>query len=203
MGKTTVGSQTPKRDKILGSLLAIVGTVPWLAEKNGMTVPIELVKAGGVITIIVLGILAYQLCTFNPKRLSGRWGISIIAFTAGIASTCWVIYPITMAVYDHRKFSSETQETIYKKTFINETVDIDGKLFDRCTFSNVTFIYHGLGRPTFIEPRFMEGAIHWHSDNVAVNQYMKLMEYVQALPGSEKFRFRALEDDGRHRDLSH
>jgi hypothetical protein len=46
--------------------------------------------------------------------------------------------------YDPLHFQSLKKEIVYGKSFRNEKVEIDGKSFQKCTFTNVTFVFHGL-----------------------------------------------------------
>ena len=62
------------------------------------------------------------------------------------------------------------QETVYSKSYINETVQLDGKVFDHCNFENVKLLYHGLGPVSFIQAT-MKGQIWIGSDNIAIQNF--------------------------------
>lgn len=62
------------------------------------------------------------------------------------------------------------QQTVYAKSYINETVELDGKVFDRCNFENVKLIYHGLGPASFIHANF-KGQVWLGSDNIAIQNF--------------------------------
>jgi hypothetical protein len=61
-------------------------------------------------------------------------------------------------------------ETIYAKSFLNETVELDGKVFDHCHFENVKLLYHGLGPISFNQSDF-KGQVWVGSDNIAIRNF--------------------------------
>ena len=61
-------------------------------------------------------------------------------------------------------------ETIYAKSFANETVEVDGKAFDHCHFENVKLLYHGLGPVSFNGSDF-KGQVWAGSDNIAIRNF--------------------------------
>lgn len=63
-----------------------------------------------------------------------------------------------------------TQETIYAKSYINETVELDGKVFDHCHFENVKLLYHGLGPVSIVQSDF-KGQVWVGSDNIAIQNF--------------------------------
>lgn len=71
---------------------------------------------------------------------------------------------------DYKTWHSPKEETVYAKSFMNETVELDGKKFDRCNFENVKLLYHGLGPVEFVGGTF-KGTIWFGSDNIAINQF--------------------------------
>jgi len=77
------------------------------------------------------------------------------------------------------------KEVVYGRHFENEVVEMDGKLFDHCSFKNVTFYYHGLDLTGFNSPVF-SGETSLRSDNQAVNEFAALAEWFRSnsVPGS-------------------
>src|SRR5690349_10615517 len=55
---------------------------------------------------------------------------------------------------DPRLFQSNEVQTISRHTYTNETVELDGKIFDHCDFTNVTLNYRGIGPTSFIDSQF-------------------------------------------------
>lgn len=85
---------------------------------------------------------------------------------------------------DHRYFRSKEMETISRKTFSNEAVEIDGKIFDHVDFINVTLNYRGIGPVSFIESKF-HGTFVLQTDNAAAKSYHDLIDYARTRPGVE------------------
>jgi hypothetical protein len=85
---------------------------------------------------------------------------------------------------DYRKWASESHETISHRAYLNETVEVDGKTFDHCTFENVTFLYHGLAWVYFVKPGF-KGIIGIETDNMAAIGIAKLSYYLRSQPGNQ------------------
>lgn len=47
-----------------------------------------------------------------------------------------------------------THQTVYNQTFVDTTVTVDGKEFERCTFNGATLIYTGGDLPAFTQCTF-------------------------------------------------
>lgn len=102
----------------------------------------------------------------NPSRRRELLMLLAIVGSLTISSFGWY-----KAEHPHvDTWQSPTQQTIYAKSYINETVEIDGKTFDRCTFENVKLLYHGLGPVSFIQGTF-KGQIWLGSDNLAIQNF--------------------------------
>jgi hypothetical protein len=84
--------------------------------------------------------------------------------------------------YDYRKFQSNQMETISRHTYFNESVEVDGKIFDRCSFTNVTFTYHGTATFSFNGASFA-GNIIAQTDNAAAKAYLSLVHAIRKVPG--------------------
>jgi hypothetical protein len=83
---------------------------------------------------------------------------------------------------DVKQWYSTKQETIYGQSYINQTLEIDGKSFDHCHFTNVNFIFHGLA-PTDFKEVTMQGDIQFKTDNVAAKGYARLIKaFPNAIP---------------------
>jgi len=63
-----------------------------------------------------------------------------------------------------------TPQTVYAKSYINETVEMDGKVFDHCHFENVKLLYHGLGPVSIVQSDF-KGQVWVGSDNIAIQNF--------------------------------
>jgi hypothetical protein len=56
-------------------------------------------------------------------------------------------------------WQSPKHETIYAKSYLNETVELDGKLFDHGHFENVKLMYHGFGPVSSSQSDFKEAGL--------------------------------------------
>lgn len=88
----------------------------------------------------------------------------------------------TVSENDYREFQSNNVQTIRHHRYTNETVDVDGKLFDQCIFENATLAYHGQGPVTFIKSQF-KGTIALQTDHAAAKVYLALTSFLRSLPG--------------------
>ena len=88
--------------------------------------------------------------------------------------------------YDHRKWTLDKNEVVNRRSYFNETVEIDGKTFDHCSFSNVTFVYHGLANTTFLEPQ-INGNTFLKTDNQAAKGILILESFLRSQQGVSSF----------------
>ncbi len=66
---------------------------------------------------------------------------------------------------------SPEQETVYAKSYFNETVILDGKkTLTTCHFANVKLVYHGLSPVSFSSSDF-KGEIWIGSDNIGIRNF--------------------------------
>jgi len=82
--------------------------------------------------------------------------------------------------------------SIIGKTFINETVVLDGYLYDHCTFTNVTFVYNGTTAIQFSSNK-IHGLIKLNSDNPAVS--MSVL-WISALLGVTEDKLNVIPSPG-------
>jgi hypothetical protein len=104
----------------------------------------------------------------NPKK--GRWLLVLGLSTFALIFSGVGLYR-TIHYGDYKKWQSPKQEAVYERSFVNETVEVDGKLFDRCHFENVKLLYHGRGPVSFNDSE-LKGSVMFGSDNIAINQFM-------------------------------
>lgn len=76
---------------------------------------------------------------------------------------------------------SPPRTTISDRAYTNETVEVDGRTFNRCVFNNVTLLHHGTGGWTFIEARFV-GNIMLKTDDPATKSFMELGALLRSMP---------------------
>lgn len=82
---------------------------------------------------------------------------------------------------DYKRFKSDVMEPIDGRTYMNETVELDGKLFRDCKFINVKLMYHGTA-PTGILGCEMEGSTLVETDSAALSTMITLLGAIQAMP---------------------
>jgi hypothetical protein len=157
---------------------AVAGVAPWLLDKIGIEMPrpvyIGLLLASIILVSWALGSLGWveRFPILRGRRISLSSGL---IYGIALILSLWLLYgKSVMAGYDYRKWSTNKMDTINRRTYYNETVEIDGKIFDHCKFSNVTLVYHGLGGTTFLEAQF-DGITLLRTDNQAAKG-MLLME---------------------------
>jgi hypothetical protein len=73
-------------------------------------------------------------------------------------------------------------EVIVGKKYINESLEVDGKRFEHCDFTNVTFMYHGLAEYAIVEDSF-HGSIQLVTDNISIEAFETLQQNLQKSPG--------------------
>ena len=179
----------------IGFFLAVAGFFPWLLEKRGINVPHWLILWCGIVAIGALASCLYY--GFHPNLI----GAAVISFGAGVAATWWWTYgPSTpqSITYDYRKWSSDKIETISRRSYFNETVEIDGKQFDHCEFTNVKLLYHGLANTTFIESKF-SGSMVLQTDNQAAKGFAALAEHFRGHPNVTSFVVGEVDEKGNIR----
>jgi hypothetical protein len=70
---------------------------------------------------------------------------------------------------------TDQQEIVYGKSFANERVELDGKRFQKCTFENVTLVYHGTTNFSF-ESNVFKGSLSMDTDSGAVAAMLMLLK---------------------------
>jgi hypothetical protein len=78
-------------------------------------------------------------------------------------------------------------EVVSRHRFVNEQVELDGKMFDHCYFENVTLIYHGTGGWSIIEGTFGPGNLFAMTDNKAARGFAELIGFIRQLPATTTF----------------
>jgi hypothetical protein len=77
-------------------------------------------------------------------------------------------------------------ELIYDHTYVNQTIEVDGKSFRNCSFSNVTFLFRGTAPFEFVDGnRFIEGGFSFSTDDPAVMLFSKMQRFSRSIPGAQ------------------
>ncbi len=80
-------------------------------------------------------------------------------------------------------------ERVFSHHYLNESVVVDGKLFDRCTFTNVTFVHKGTGRFAFAPENQFGGTIAVTTDVPSLASMSALHELVRQRYPTGRVRF--------------
>jgi hypothetical protein len=82
----------------------------------------------------------------NVRLSSGIWIVAILATWAGIGYDIYDRHHPSFGINPNLAWDDNKPLTrIYPRTFTNETVVLDGKLFINPIFDSVTFVYNGTG----------------------------------------------------------
>lgn len=82
-------------------------------------------------------------------------------------------------------FRNPRWEIINGHTFTNTHIDIDGKAFRNCTFTNVTFTFHGKAPTEFTADNHFSGqTFRIDTDDPAVMMFLQLQKIAQSIPGA-------------------
>jgi hypothetical protein len=87
------------------------------------------------------------------------------------------------------------KERIYRQTFTNTTVEVDGKAFDYCNFENVTLLYRGLAPFSLTESTFSGSKVRLATSNKAVQNFAKAQDLLRAYAGAHGLQFGYGEED--------
>jgi|GEM_PF-4642534 len=193
------------KDIALLVLGAVAGLAPWLLDKVGIEMPkpiyIGLLLLSAVLVGWALNSLGWieKIPIFREKRIplsTGVIGGLVLSFSA------WLLVRGSGAEtkYDYRKWQSDKNEVISRKAYLNEAVELDGKTFDHCTFTNVTIVYHGLASTSLLEPTF-QGTLALRTDNQAAKGLWLLTSFVRSVPGVSSYTLGEIDDKGAIREI--
>lgn len=94
----------------------------------------------------------------------------------GLAVSVWIPY-INTPLCD-----LQPRQIVSEKHFHNETVELDGKAFQWCTFTNTKLMYHGKAAVTFLDCH-LNGSTMLETDNKGIRTYMKISDTLDNIPG--------------------
>ena len=95
-----------------------------------------------------------------------------------------------------RKSWSEKLLTISDKFYTNESVEIDGRLFVRCTFDHVKFVFRGTGPTNFVNCKFPSPPL-FATDNKAGMVVLSMVAGIKAMSGGKEPFFAEMDSDGK------
>ena len=118
---------------------------------------------------------------------NARWvTVLILAIFALIFSSVGLYR--TFKGRDIANWESPKQEMVYAQTYTNQTVDVDGNIFDHCHFINTKLLYHGRGPVSFVQSDFA-GITYVGSDNIAIRNFSAMDIALSKAPGTTRLNY--------------
>ncbi len=131
----------------------------------------------------------------KTAKTTSLWSYKSVLIVLVLMAAAWMPYLLT--VWTEKSNSalwySLPKERVERQTFSNTTVELDGKSFEHCQFSNVTLVYRGVAPVAFIESKF-SGTIFLATTNPSVTNFAMLRDKLLTYPGVTKF-FSGHQDD--------
>ncbi len=81
-------------------------------------------------------------------------------------------------------FGKPPSEVVSGSIFINQAIEVDGKSFQDCKFTNVTFTYNGNGPTEFLRCLF-DSSITLESRNPALIEFSQLQKVLRSIPDAQ------------------
>jgi len=169
-----------------------------------VSVPPELVMIVGIVGFVAFLTAAFFPLSLGVERLAAyRFGrrvhgrestivIAFLAFCAGSAITWWTMAP------DQRAYrvlwDAHPHERVYRQTFTNTTVEVDGKSFEHCRFVNVRLLFRGL-RPFMVVESIFEGSVQLATSNKAIANFMTAQDKLRTYGRATGVRIFSGEED--------
>jgi hypothetical protein len=148
------------------------------------------VSAGflGTATLYCAAYLSYvYIRPFSVFILFAVWSVLACALTG----MWWFLMRIPTRTeswtIDHwpESFRNPKWDIVSKRDFVNEVVDMDGKSFRDCSFTNIQLMYHGNAPTEIVGTSAIEGSVIIVSDNPAINLFTKLYQFLTSAPNAE------------------
>jgi hypothetical protein len=156
------------RDIELLVLATVLGVAPWLLDKLGVTMP-----RSAYLSMLVIAVLLAAWAIVRLRWIEKVWFLRGRTIATSNASV-WLMAIVCVVVLTVRKppfqpyvdIPLSSLEQVIDKRFSDETIDVDGKNFERCTFTNVTLRIHGAKTTSFRFNRFF-GTVTLATDDPA------------------------------------
>lgn len=130
---------------------------------------------------------APEVSALIPSFIRGGWWNYIpLAFLIG-AGVSWIVGRISKPGPTQSSVSWRNPhfDIVSGHTYVNKSIEIDGKSFRDCSFENVSFIFHGLAPAEFLGNTKMSRGFSLDTDNPAIMLYAKLQRMARAFPGAQ------------------
>ncbi len=128
----------------------------------------------------MLGILSARSLRASVTAMPRiRWlAVALVLFALNLGMSSLGLY--RSFAKDCRQWQSTKQDVVYGINFRNERVELDGKLFDHCTFENVTFVYDGLAPSGLKASTILPGKLGFLVRNRPAQALQTLLEAMPA-----------------------
>jgi hypothetical protein len=151
---------------------------------------------------VVLMYVIYFLTTDAAKQLVLSWAkvgnvhpvlvyVVPAAMGAIIAPSYWWLMGKLLPRGDARKnqptfdaFKNPHWEIVTGHNFVNEAIELDGKSFRKCKFTNVTLTYSGKAPSEILAGCLFEQSTRLESRNPALIEYWRLHNFLCSIPGA-------------------
>ena len=160
----------------------VAGLLPWLFDKAGIEMPKPAIAILGAVAVVTLWwSLSHLFWTVAPESWRSP-RISLPGASFFCVATAVLIWWLSASLgwwthQDLTKFPDKKLERISGKAYTGGTVEIDGRLFEYCTFKDVTLMYHGVGSYSLLDPTF-QGSVYLKTDNKAIHDFTTMREYM-------------------------
>jgi hypothetical protein len=123
---------------------------------------------------IVLPEHSWLILPENPQLLKLKSEVEVLEKRIESAPRQW-----------RERFINPQWTAVTGNTFVNTTVEMDGKAFRHCRFENVTLVFHG-NAPTelTVDNRFSGTTLRIDTDDPAIMMFMQLQMIISKIPGA-------------------
>ena len=160
--------------------LARLGVIPWLLDKMGYEMPKSVATFCFIACVVATCWAVHYLGWAERIPLLGSKKISLSASLLWMIGAVLVLFVLS----NHSEYEAlaiAKMQMVYGKTFSNQSIDLDGKIFDRCTVNSVTFVFHGKKEFGLVNSTLNERII-FHTDSPEAEKYASVI--VMTLRGS-------------------
>jgi hypothetical protein len=129
---------------------------------------------------VLVGVTSWAAAAFVAWR--SRWAAAYRAFVGRETRGAKIVVPTA------DEWNAVPTVEVYGQIFENDRVKLDGKMFRRCSFTNVAFVFDGSAPFRIIECRFPDGpgnvnTTHLESGHPAIQSFLVFLEELKQLPG--------------------
>jgi hypothetical protein len=153
---------------------------------------------GTVVNIVQIVVWSFTLIAFIVRLSRGgevmpSWMAKLVKpnsalglfISLGVLTSCWSLYLSLSRPAPLDIVPLEKMEQVSYKSFVNETVEVDGKHFDHCQFENVKLVFHGKKRFAFSFNGFHQTIVLF-TDNESVSAFEQMISLFGVMKGKDE-----------------